>query len=101
MAVKRSQIEAVVVGIFFRRRNVHLNSAPTPCFLIVVSRWRKYHPWSAAIYLTYRTSIVGNSDYSPGVNSRFEQFYDTRFRDVRVAVPVNNLLTVARVLDKV
>jgi len=40
----------------------------------------------AAIYLRYHTSLVGDSDYSPGINSRFELFFDTRFKSVKVCI---------------
>jgi hypothetical protein len=40
----------------------------------------------AAIYLRYHTSLVGDTDYSPGINSRFELFFDTRFKTVKVSI---------------
>ena len=38
----------------------------------------------AAIYLKFRTSLIGDTDYSPGINSRFELFFDTRFQNLKV-----------------
>ena len=40
----------------------------------------------AAIYLHFRTSLIGNCYYSPGISSRFELFYDTQFKEVRVVL---------------
>lgn len=37
----------------------------------------------AAVYLQYRTSLV-DTNYSPGINSRFELFFDPRFTEVKV-----------------
>lgn len=49
----------------------------------------------AAIYLKYRTSLVGNTNYSPGINSRFELFFDTRFPNVKARFPLVNANFVA------
>ena len=38
----------------------------------------------AAIYLKYQTTLIGDSDYSPGINSRFELFFDVRFKTIKV-----------------
>jgi len=37
----------------------------------------------AAVYLQYRTFLV-DTDFSPGINSRFELFFDQRFTSVKV-----------------
>ena len=39
----------------------------------------------AAIYLNYQTSLIGDTNYSPGINSRFELFFDTRFKSIKVS----------------
>ena len=38
----------------------------------------------AVIYLSYRTTLVGDTEFSPGINSRFELFFDQRFPKVKV-----------------
>ena len=38
----------------------------------------------AALYLRYHTYLLDEDNYSPGINSRFELFYDARFRKVKV-----------------
>ena len=45
----------------------------------------------AAIYQKYRTSLVGDVNYSPGINSRFELFYDPRFEKVKVRLLYSRL----------
>jgi cytochrome P450 len=52
---------------------------------------------AAAVYLQYRTSLV-DTTYSPGINSRFELFFDQRFTSVKVT-PAPVILIVARMLD--
>jgi len=37
----------------------------------------------AALYQNYRTSIVGDEIYSPGVHSRSEHFYDDHYKKVK------------------
>jgi hypothetical protein len=56
----------------------------------------------AAIYLNYQTSLIGDTNYSPGINSRFELFFDTRFKSIKVSSePFFQLISAARVLDKI
>ena len=40
----------------------------------------------AGIYLKYRTRLMDVGEYSPGINSRFELFFDERFTNVRVVL---------------
>lgn len=49
----------------------------------------------AAIYLKYQTSLIGDTNYSPGINSRFELFFDTRFKSIKVPFQPYTLISVA------
>lgn len=75
----------MVVGVFVRWANVYrrtvcigLVNADTSLAMAEISAL------VAAIYQRYRTSLIGDVNYSPGINSRFELFYDHRFNKVKV-----------------
>jgi len=99
MAQRRPGIEALVVGILFRREDVHWRAVPINLSnssnrSLAIA---EISALVAAVYLQYRTSLM-DTTYSPGINSRFELFFDQRFTSVKVT-PAPVILIVARMLD--